>query len=130
MSYVEEPFLVEIGPKIDPVTKKPATLGKRQASRIAAGMHPLSGVGATPRLIRLAPSGTGTCGTCVHRQQVDLTVGADGYHRKAYTKCVIGAEIREGSGLCVYGPRVSNSEATDCRASWPACADYQPKGDS
>lgn len=26
-----------------------------------------------------------------------------------------------------YGPRATHSEATDCRAWWPACTDYQPK---
>lgn len=126
MTYMDEPLFVEIGPKIDPVTKEPATLAKRQQSRIDAGMHPLSGVGATPRLIRLAPEGTGTCGTCRHRAPVKLPIGDDGYRTKTYTKCVLGAEIRE-SGWCVHGPRVSNSAATDCRAKWPACADFKPK---
>lgn len=123
MSYIEEPLLVEIGPKVDPVTKKPATIAQQQASRIDAGMHPLSGVGAVPRLIRLAPEGTGTCGTCRHRTQVNMPVG-DGYRTKAYTKCTFAADLDE-QGRITVAPRISNSTQTDCRAKWPACSDYQ-----
>lgn len=123
MSYVEDPFLIEIGPKLDPVTKKPATLAKQQQSRIDAGMHPLSGVGAVPRLIRLGPEGTGTCGACRHRSTVNMPVG-DGYRTKAYPKCTFAAD-RDDQGRITIAPRISNSTGTDCRAKWPACTDYQ-----
>lgn len=126
MTYIEEPLLIEIGPRIDPVTEKPATLAEQQQSRIDAGMHPLSGVGAAPRLIRLAPEGT--CGTCRHRQVIDLPIG-DGYRHKRVPKCVLAAQWRE-NGSFVGAPRVANSQQTDCRAKWPACTDYQEATDA
>jgi hypothetical protein len=125
VSYVEEPFLVEIGPKVDPVTKQKYTLGQQQQSRIDAGMHPLSGVGAVPRLIRLAPAGTGTCGTCRHFARVDMPVG-DGYRTKTFPKCTFAADRDEQDRITI-APRISNSTGTDCRRKWPACTDYQPK---
>lgn len=128
MSYVEEPLLVEIGPKVDPVTRKPATIAQQQASRIDAGMHPLSGVGAVPRRISLAPEGTGTCGTCLHRSTVNMPVG-DGYRTKAYPKCTFAAD-RDDQGRITIAPRISNSTGTDCRKKWPACADYQEATDA
>ncbi|MEU5155611.1 hypothetical protein [Glycomyces sp. NPDC021274] len=127
MTYVEEPLFVEIGPKMNPVTAKPYTLGQRQQARIDAGMHPLSGVGAMPRLIRLAPSGTGTCGSCKHLARVGLPVG-DGYRTKTFSKCTFAAD-RDERGRVTFAPRISNSTGTDCRRKWPACTDYQPRDD-
>lgn len=124
MSYIEEPLLVEIGPKIDPVTKKPATLAKQQASRIDAGMHPLSGVGAVPRRVPLlTPVGERKCGECRHRRVIDLPIG-DGYRTKRVPKCTFAADYNERGSIAI-APRIANSTQTDCRAKWPACTDFQ-----
>ena len=69
------------------------------ASRWLEGINPLTG--------RRGPEGA-TCGTCTHR--VIYT-----NNRKQYPKCDIGP--------------VSHGPKTDVRAYWPACPNYDPKGD-
>ncbi|GAA2159208.1 MULTISPECIES: hypothetical protein [Glycomyces] len=123
MSYVEEPLLVEIGPKVNPATKRRFTIAEQQQARIDVGMHPLSGVGATPRrVLLLTPTGP-TCGDCRNRTLIDLPIG-DGYRTKRVPKCTFAAEFRENGSLA-YAPRIANSQQTDCRAKWPACTDFQ-----
>jgi hypothetical protein len=128
MSYVEEPLMVEIGPRVDPVAKRHFTLAEQQQARIDAGMHPLTGVGSTPRRILLLSAAGKTCGDCRHRQPIDLPIG-DGYRHKRVTKCTLAAEFRE-NGSFISAPRVANSQQTDCRAKWPACADFQEATDA
>lgn len=69
---------------------------EKATQRIAIGIHPL-------RDRALAESGE-TCGTCAHRVQV-------GGHARPYPKCDL-VPITSGPG-------------TDCRAGWPACADWE-----
>lgn len=89
---------------------QPMTAGerrrKRQAEKIAAGFHPLS----TPkRVIRLAESGT--CGECIHRRQINTGTS------KSYPKCIFDRP-----------KRMTNGEATDVKAAWPACVDFEDHG--
>lgn len=93
------------------------TLGQRQRDKITAGLHPLSGTGSTGSL-RLAPEGTGTCGSCVHRRSVATS------YRGQHPKCLYGKQRLPDSELSI-APRVAHSEQTDCRAWWPACTDYE-----
>lgn len=119
-------------------------LRDRQQARIAVGRHPLSINGMVIRLHPDAPRDAHKdddgayprCGSCVHRQMV-------GGHAKSFPKCVIGyerrpltdAEIARNAGTIyqhathyVYeGRRNTSSDATDVKAWWPACSDYQPE---
>jgi len=116
-----EEFRVDVPevPKLSPSQR----LKARQAEKIAAGEHPLSNVGDIPKRVLLAPAGTGTCGTCVHKLRPH-------HHGRAYPKCAAGA-FRDpaGSGFREVWPRAAHSESTDVRAWWPACTDYQPRDD-
>jgi hypothetical protein len=81
----------------------------RQAGRIIAGLHPLRHTGLHPAApTGGAPKGTTaapfTCGSCAHRVLV-------GHHTRAYPKCDLFSR--------------SHSEASDCRAWWPACTQYE-----
>ncbi|WP_062434901.1 hypothetical protein [Herbidospora daliensis] len=87
---------------------------RRQREALAAGHHPLSLVLTRPLRLHdgAAPADDAhadghRCGGCAHR-----THAAHNGHR--YPKCDIPG-------------RFSNGAATDCRAWWPACVDYQPK---
>lgn len=103
----------------EPIVPVATTTGERrrarQAAAVLAGYHPLhvtiAGVLLHPDApTDVAPGTRGvplTCGTCVLR--VFKHGGA-----KAYPKCGISG-------------RDSHSDATDVKASWPACTDYQPK---
>lgn len=117
---------------------------RRQAALIANGYHPLAG--PLRNRLRLHPdtdraqrredpqSGP-TCGTCAFRVLL-------GGHAKPYPKCVFGTfttpitdEQRRTFPLLLgrtpagavhtHQPRVTASDATDVRAWWPACTDYQ-----
>lgn len=98
-------------------------LRRRQAARIAAGLHPLAINGSVIRLHPNAPrdahKGDGgtypRCGSCQHRQMV-------GGHAKSFPKCLLGYK----APLVNSAPRYSQGEATDVRAWWPACTDYAP----
>lgn len=72
----------------------------RQREQVAAGIHPLTGQKAAPEL--------GTCGQCRFRVP------------GRYAKC----HYRPGD----TGPllRVTHGPATDVRAWWPACPQFQP----
>lgn len=70
----------------------------RQKADVAAGRHPLM------RGLRLLGNGE-TCGSCAHR--VTVHGGA-----RDYPKCEF---------------RVTHSAASDCRAWWPACSQWEAK---
>jgi hypothetical protein len=106
-----------------PVPAPPATDGQRRIARqrgvIAVGMHPLS-LGPAPYL-RVHPDaereigGAGPrCGTCRFR-------GTHNGGQRDWPKC-LWPEPENWRKR----PRVTNGPGTDCRASWPACTDYQP----
>lgn len=102
-----------------PGASKPASLKDRQAAKIAAGEHPLSWVGEVPKRVPLAPAGTGTCGTCVHKMR-------PAHHGRVYPKCATGRfRVPDCSGFREVWPRASHSEATDVRAWWPACTAWE-----
>lgn len=113
---------------------RPLTLGQRQAAKLAAGTHPLSGIAGAPQTLRLhtdaAPADDKTapglrCGSCVHR----LTVG-HGPSDRPYTKCTLGWDPEDGGSPFRFAPRVSHSEASDCRVWWPACIDHEGQEES
>jgi hypothetical protein len=129
------PVLPEVGlfdvdqvPQVPLVEPVKTTLVDRQKAKIAAGLHPLSDVGAHPKRIPLAPVGTGTCGQCVHRRR-------PAHHGRAYPKCDAGAytvtrpRVGEGTYEAEIWPRAAHSQTTDCRSWWNACVDYEAKGD-
>lgn len=94
--------------------ESPTSAGERRkrliAARIARGEHPLGN-------LRILPGLHGrTCGDCEHRRGV-------GHHDKTYPKCCFPMTVGDKTSY----PRVSHSDATDCRAWWPACTDYQPR---
>lgn len=108
-------------------------LRRRQAARIDSGLHPLSMNGAIIRLLdgpRPLDKGQAShagpyksCGDCVFRQQ------ASGGNR-AFPKCAFGAHTvaRTWGGqshVTTEYPRASHSEASDVRAWWPACVDFE-----
>ncbi|RCG27207.1 hypothetical protein DQ384_26165 [Sphaerisporangium album] len=81
---------------------------RRQAEMLAAGIHPLSALlsvqlrlhpEAAPHDDRTAPGRR--CGTCQSRY----------LNHRNFPKCRL---------------RATSSEASDCRAWWPACVDHQP----
>lgn len=102
-------------PPREPPLSADASRTVRQRLAIAAGAHPLSLVvplalhpQAPTDATRDDPPGRPfTCGTCTNR----VAYG--------YPKCV--ADGRR---------RISHGAATDCRAWWPACTDYDPRTDS
>lgn len=102
----------------------PRSLKDRQAAKISVGEHPLSGVGQVPARIPLAPAGTGTCGTCVHKMRPH-------HHQRRYPKCGAGSfRVPDGDGYREVWPRAAHSEATDLRSWWPACTAYEPREDT
>jgi hypothetical protein len=98
-------------------------------------MHPLAhvvpGLRLHPRAPRVpANDGHGTdpyrCGSCAYRRLV-------GGHARDYPKCLYGytetpipeAEQRpNGPTLRISTPRVTRGEASDVRAWWPACPQW------
>lgn len=90
---------------VEPLPK--LSVGRRRTERqhymVAIGVHPLAQRAARPDL--------GTCGQCHFRAQVH---GGN----RSYPKCTFDPA------------RVTHGEATDCRAWWPACPDFKPKGSS
>ena len=100
------------------------SLRDRQAAKIAAGEHPLSRVGEVPQLVLLAPAGTGTCGTCVHKMRPH-------HQQRRYPKCAAGAfRVPAGDGYREVWPRAAHSEASDLRSWWPSCTAYESREDT
>ena len=90
--------------------KPPTSQPDRNTSygrRLTEAQRALAMQGINPLTGRRGPEGA-TCGTCTHR--VIYT-----NNRKQYPKCDIGP--------------VSHGPKTDVRAYWPACPNYDPKGD-
>ena len=101
----------------------------RQAEAVARGAHPLALVFG-PMAFRRHPMTKGhaysaddakgarwTCGSCKWRQTVH-------YHNRAYPKCVHPGGY-SGEDVVTLPPLWhSHSAATDVRAWWPACTDY------
>ena len=94
----------------------------RQLNALRAGTHPL---GMYPKILpghlplhpdaapaddRKAPGLR--CGTCLFRELL-------GHHGRKHPKCLFGNTEGRWS-------RVTHGAATDVRAWWPACRDYQP----
>lgn len=114
MSEPETLFDVEPPPAPPPVEREPAGRRRirRQAALLARGRHPLAAMfgplflhpQAAPAEDRRADGLR--CGSCALRQK----------NAWGYPKCVAG-----------NGVRASHSEASDVRAWWPACTDYQPR---
>jgi hypothetical protein len=97
---------------------------RRQITRIRGGVHPLAGVAGYrlalhPDADHLAdvgkPANGPTCGGCAFRLLAR-------WHNRTYAKCAFGKP--DGAALN-YAPRASHSAASDCRAWWPACRDFQ-----
>ncbi|MGH3376018.1 MAG: hypothetical protein ACRDP6_14870 [Actinoallomurus sp.] len=116
--HVEPVPLPEPPPKMTPDQRR----ALRQLEALRAGTHPL---GMLPRVLPgylplhpdAAPADDRTapglrCGTCRFRLVL-------GYHNRSYAKCTFGQT--EGR----LSPRISHGAATDVRAWWPACRDYQ-----
>lgn len=129
-----------------------ARLRRRQAGQIASGYHPLALATKTLRLHPDAPrplsreqadayggpAAYPSCGTCRFRVLF-------GGHARPYPKCVFGKvdrdmddeelaarsplQVRFGVRRVYRVPRASHSEATDVRAWWPGCTDWEPYGD-
>jgi hypothetical protein len=100
-------------PEFDPTLSAGRRLTLRQAADIQAGRHPLTGGHLHPDASRTASRDDHrglpyTCGTCIFRE---LRHHNDGM----YPKCV---HPQLG--------RTTRSTASDCRAWWPACGQYQP----
>lgn len=82
-------------------------LTMRQKRDVELGRHPLTGGKARPEL--------GTCGGCALRS---LEFGR-------FPKCVQGAALDATPRRA--GPYMTHGAATDVRAWWPACGQFQPR---
>jgi len=116
----------------DPGTSPDRRRTIRQRDAIAGGVHPLGLVHRGVRIHPDAPRPTGPggdepgprCGGCVFRQSL-------GHHDRAYAKCAHGAVEVARTGYpgrpytTTEYPRASHGAATDVRAWWPACTDWQ-----
>jgi hypothetical protein len=101
----------------------------RQAEAMIRGGHPLALVS---RDVRVHPEADGRnatrdnakqrplrCGTCLFREVISS-------HGRGYPKCMWpGPPDRPRSPFA--SPRFSHGAATDIRAWWPACTDFQPQ---
>lgn len=106
-------------PRTPPARLTPGEqLRARQAQKISRGLHPLTRDGWPPIPLHKQASLTTDgprlrCGDCRFRQIL-------GHHNRAYPKCVLPDRWGEPS-------RATHSTASDVRAWWPACQDYEPK---
>jgi len=100
-------------------------LRERQAGKLARGVHPLSMPTGNP--IRLHPGAAPAadrdaaglrCGSCRFRELL-----TDYHATHCFPKCV-------RPGAAGGQPRATHSAASDVRAWWPACVDYEPKEDA
>lgn len=137
--------LFDMDPIPVPVKEPGLSAGRRRTQRQAAlvdrGYHPLLAalfgeqistrvhVNAPPDCAPDAPKARPfTCGSCRFRQVI-------GWNSRTYPKCVFDlwdttqdAAVTESRTLD-SSPRASHGGATDVRAWWPACRDYE-MGDS
>lgn len=114
MSEIPALFDLELPPATTPAEREPAGRRRirRQAALLARGRHPLAAMfgplflhpEAAPVDDRKADGLR--CRTCVFRQ----------HNGWGYPKCEYG-----------NGARASHGEATDVRAWWPACTEYQQR---
>lgn len=96
----------------------------RQADAISRGYHPLGVALRTniplhpdaPHIVDRKAPGL-RCGTCTHRVVPLREVSG------AYPKCNYSSSGRAWE-------RASGGPGTDCRAWWPACSSYEPKGEN
>ena len=95
-----------------------------QTQRLAAGIHPLSGVAGAHLPLHPAaapaddPKAPGRrCGNCSWRQVL-------AYHARSYPKCMHPGGLSANAYERYGPPRVSHSAASDVRAWWPACRDH------
>ncbi len=99
-------------PSPKPEISDDARRALRQQAGFLVGWHPVGGrVHPDADRERTPASGKRdplTCGSCQLR-------GLVGGHAKSFPKC-----LRPGA-------RITKGPATDVRAWWPACLDYQPK---
>lgn len=106
------------------------TAGERRRERIAAalavGTHPL---GLAFPGLKVHPDSERRCGNCRFRVLVGGTA-------KPYPKCMrgrteteipVGQRRKHGPTKRIVTPYVTRGEATDVRASWPACQFHEPK---
>jgi hypothetical protein len=85
----------------------------REAVTIRVGFHPLTRGKLHPDADPGSTSAP-TCGSCRFRRPVERHTGGE---PKVYPKC-----------FYAYPSRVNHGPGTDVLASWPACADWAPKG--
>lgn len=97
------------------------SLRARQADLLRWGQHPLAL--ATKRPLWLHPDadrdpdhreGGPRCGDCRFRVLAD-------WHERTYPKC------SQASGEHLDSPRATHGAATDIRAWWPGCTDWEAK---
>ncbi|HEY5200056.1 MAG TPA: hypothetical protein VIJ31_04030 [Acidothermaceae bacterium] len=101
----------EAGPVVDDGLSADRRRTLRQRRDVASGVHPLTGGKARPDL--------GTCGECTFRQLFR-------HHDGTYPKCFWtppswSAERYETTAP----PRLSHGTASDVRAWWPACEQFE-----
>ena len=117
-----EPEVMEPAPPLSADRRR--TL--RQAAKVAAGIHPLTGgplheLASRHRDADAPRDDPFTCGSCRFREVLR-------YHGKSYPKCT-NAGTQSAEQYERFGPpKVTHSAATDVRAWWPACRDYTPGG--
>ncbi len=118
----DQAALFDVEPvEIEPAEPLSATQRRtrRQAAFLAHGRHPLSSpMGVSIFLHAEAASADDRdapgrrCGNCRWRQLM-------GHHERSYPKCYLPLPVSGTPG------RISNSEATDVRAWWPACTSHE-----
>lgn len=100
-----------------PAAEEPLSADRRRTQQqhalVDAGVHPLTRTKTRPEL--------GTCGDCA------LRVGT-GHHGRTFPKCTLGAQLEKPPFRA--GPYMTHGAATDCRAWWPACDNFQPRSTS
>ncbi|WP_157251088.1 hypothetical protein [Nonomuraea typhae] len=116
-------FDIDTPPRPPAPERESATVRRtrRQAEQLARGIHPLAGRGLHEQA---APADDRDevgrrCGNCRWRRTLN-------YRSGSYPKCVHPG-TRSAEDYEVLGPpRAAHSEASDCRAWWPACRDHEP----
>lgn len=128
MIGAEEPGLFEEG-DLRVAPDEEVSAGRRRTQRqleaITQGWHPLSSalglcLPLHPDAPREGPDGSAPgprCGSCRFRRVL-------GHHDRAYGKCTFVPADRPNL------TRVTHGEATDVRAWWPGCTDYEERSGS